>query len=111
MSRKLSEAQMNVTPIRTLNGSPSLDGYDETTRQTARKTNPYRIGDVLRVEPGVDALVVNTMTRRVIEGDVNSSLLPCCKVRKKTSSGAWSKIWSYAWPGDIERGYGATLAS
>jgi hypothetical protein len=107
MTRRLHARQNEVTAERTLNCAPSLADFDDTSYMTARKTNPYRTGDVVRVDPGVEALVVNTMVRRVIEGDPWSSLLPLCKVRKKTAKGEWSKVWTYAWPGDIQRGYEA----
>lgn len=75
------------------------------TRFAARRAQPYRAGDVIRVSNGREALVVYTFVERVREADEFSDLLPMLRVCERKPDGAWSKLWRNVWPGEIEIGF------
>ena len=77
------------------------------TRAEARKAQPYKVGDVIRVREGRDAIVVTTFVARLTERDHTPALLPMLHVCERTKSGDWSKQWRAVWPGEIQRGFKA----
>jgi hypothetical protein len=105
MGRQLTDRELQVQPVRYLDEFPSFEGYLAKNYFTARKTSPFRIGDVIRVGEGIDALVVGVVISRVFKFDPLSPIWPLCKVRKVTKKGSWSMAWTYAWPGEIEEAY------
>lgn len=77
------------------------------TRFEARRAQPYRVGDVIRVREGKEALVLYAMIERTRDNDTTSPLLPMLRVCERTATGKWSRLWRTVWPGEIERGFEA----
>lgn len=112
MGRVVKGTALEIKPQRYLNAPFSLDEFNRWgTYQEARKSCPYKPGDVVWSEAGRRALVLRVHIRRVRECDPSSDLLPVLQVREMTASGTWSKLWRRCWPGDIDRAYEAYLAA
>ena len=78
---------------------------DSDTHRACREAAPYQAGDVVYLDTGdaVPALarVVQTSARRTHYGDLQEFY----RVQKATKAGYWSRVWLYAYPGQIQRGY------
>ncbi len=105
MTRKLGPQMGAVEPngpVKVITEA-TFDDCDDNSYKGCRATSPFVVGDVVpyRADDGTvnEALIVVCLVQNMPSG----RYLNLYKVRRKTKKGAWSGVWSYLWPGAIDR--------